>query len=453
MVVFKHEEHYIAKQSLIAPMRKKYEKFNDSLELAIEEVENADLDDMYDDMDAVLLNSGMPQSDKDDYGFFDPDRPEEQRQYDIGHDMGMGEKYATEVNCLTAPMTDEEYVELMQSLNLRQSEICAHVMQWIQIRTEPMHIFIEGGAGVGKTKAAKAIYESMNRFYRTQPGVDPDQVHCIVLAPTDHVKGNTIHSGLHIDVNKDRLTPLTSSELNTLHSKYLKSKALFNDEISMVGRCLWNKGDQRLKEIFETKEDFGGLHVIVVGDFHQMAPVRDSYVFKDNDRGYGPLATNLWTKHTQIYTLTEIMCQRGEKLFREVLNRLRTADFTEEDNAVFESHIVKKTDSHYLPEACHFFPPKTAVGNHNEAIYASADSEKMAIHAYDFITGNPSHEAKQKCKIHVKTSKKYIEKHGLLRKLNAAVGLAYFTSVNIKTDYGLINGAPCILKKIQFVQR
>ena len=189
----------------------------------------------------------MPQSDKDDYGFLDPDRPEEQRQYDIGHDMGMGEKYDTEVNCSTVPMPDEEYVELMQSLNLRRSEICTHVIQWIQTRTEPMHIFIEGGAGVGKTEAAKAIYESMNRFYITQPGVDPDQVHCIVLGPTGmaayHVKGNTIHSGLHIDINKGKLTPLTSSELNTLRSKYLQSKSLFNDEISMVGRCLWNKGN------------------------------------------------------------------------------------------------------------------------------------------------------------------------------------------------------------------
>ena len=53
----------------------------------------------------------------------------------------------------------------------------------------------------------------------------------------------------------------------------------------------------------------------------------------------------------------------------------------------------------------------------------------------------------------MKTSKKYIEKHGLLRKLNAEIGLAYITSVNIKTDDGLINGAPCILKKIQFIQR
>ena len=279
-----YEEHYMAKKSLIAPMRKKYEKFNDSLELAIEEVENDGLDDMYDDMDAAILNSDMHQSNKDDYGFFDPDRPEEQRQYDIGHDMGLGEKYATESNCSSAPMPDEEYVKLMQSLNLRQSEICAHVMQWIQTRTEPLHIFIEGGAGVGKTKAAKAIYESMNRFYRTQPGIDPEQIHCIVLAPAGmaayHVKGNTIHSGLHIDINKDKLTLLTSSELNTLCSKYLQSKAIFHDEISMVGRRLWNKGNQRLKEIFGTKKDFGGLHVIAVGDFFQMAPVRDCYVFK-----------------------------------------------------------------------------------------------------------------------------------------------------------------------------
>ena len=44
----------MAKKSLIVPIRKKYEKFNDSLELAIEEIENDGLDDMCDDMDTVI---------------------------------------------------------------------------------------------------------------------------------------------------------------------------------------------------------------------------------------------------------------------------------------------------------------------------------------------------------------------------------------------------------------
>ena len=54
-------------------------------------------------------------------------------------------------------MTDQEYLQIMQSLNLRQGKICTHVMQWIQTKTDPMHTFIEGGAGVGKTKVARAI--------------------------------------------------------------------------------------------------------------------------------------------------------------------------------------------------------------------------------------------------------------------------------------------------------
>ena len=184
-----------------------------------------------------------------------------------------------------------------------------------------------------------------------------------------------------------------------------------------------------------------------------MAPVRDCYIFKDDERQYGPLATNLWTKHMQVYTLTEIMRQREETKFCELLNQLRTGDSTQEDHEIFESHIVRTTDDHYLSQAHHFFPLKITTINHNEIMYVNAENEKMSIHAYDFVTGNPSEQVKQKCKLYVKTSNNYTEKNGLLRTLNAAVGLLYTTSVNIKTDDGLINGATCILKKIHFLQR
>ena len=85
----------------------------------------------------------------------------------------------------------------------------------------------------------------------------PDQMYCILLAPTGmaayHLKGNTIHSGLHININRGKLVPLGNSEKNTLRSKLLEAKVLFVDEISMVGTRLWQKVNQRLQEIFGSK--------------------------------------------------------------------------------------------------------------------------------------------------------------------------------------------------------
>ena len=110
-------------------------------------------------------------------------------------------------------------------------------MEWIQTKTEPHHIFIEGGAGVRKTRVAKAMYQSMERFYGTQPGENPEYICCMVLAPIGmasyHVKGNTLHSGLHINLNKAKPTPLGSSEGNTLCARYFKTKAVF------MMKCLW----------------------------------------------------------------------------------------------------------------------------------------------------------------------------------------------------------------------
>ena len=128
----------------------------ESLESAIEEVEKDEFD-IYDDIDTEILNSEIPQSDKDEYGFFDPDQPQEHRHYDIGNDMGFEENYATEVDCSTTPIADEEYTKLMQTLNLRQSEICAHVMQWIQIKQTQFTFLLKVGQEFEKQRQEKPL--------------------------------------------------------------------------------------------------------------------------------------------------------------------------------------------------------------------------------------------------------------------------------------------------------
>ena len=176
----------------------------------------------------------------------------------------------------------------------------------------------------------------------------------------------------------------------------LSLRQFFYDEMSMVGRELFDKSECRLREIFGTGNTFGGLHVIVVGDFFQMAPVRDSYVFKDDFKDYGSLSPNLWKDHFYIYALTEIMHQKDEKQFCEVLNRLRIGELMESDNELFMSRIVKKSDAHYVPDARHFFPLKESARKHNETVYLSSTLEKGEIQACHVISGNHSVEARKK---------------------------------------------------------
>ena len=65
--------------------------------------------------------------------------------------MGLTLRYDNEVDLFGTQMDEKEYEEIMRSLNRRQSEILIHVMEQLTNTDKKMYIFLEGGAGVGKT--------------------------------------------------------------------------------------------------------------------------------------------------------------------------------------------------------------------------------------------------------------------------------------------------------------
>ena len=90
---------------------------------------------------------------------------------------------------------------------------------------------------------------------------------------------------------------------------------------------------------------------MAIGDFYQMKPVMDGYIFKNSGKCYTALAPNVWSDNFNIYSLVEIMHQKEEKKFCEILNRLHKVQCTEEDNRIFESQIVKKYSPEYKYKA------------------------------------------------------------------------------------------------------
>ena len=116
---------------------------------------------------------------------------------------------------------------------------------------------------------------------------------------------------------------LDSDRLNTIRTQLTNLKVIFIDEISMVGSSMFNFLNLRLQQIMGTKEPFGGVSLITVGDLFQLKPVFDKWIFENSKSGYSALASNIWTQDFTLFELTDIMRQKDDRQFAELLNRLR----------------------------------------------------------------------------------------------------------------------------------
>ena len=184
-------------------------------------------------------------------------------------------------------MSEEEYLDLCRRLNMIQRRIFLHTLHCFKTNKQlPMYMYIGGGAGVGKSTVIRALYEGLVRYFNSLPSTNPDATKVLLTAPTGkaahNIHGMTLHSAFALPVTGfgGEMPNLSSDVLNTLRSKLLCLKLIIIDEISMVGSKIFSQINHRLKAILDTSLDFGGVSIICVGDFHQLRPVKDSYVFQ-----------------------------------------------------------------------------------------------------------------------------------------------------------------------------
>ena len=141
----------------------------------------------------------------------------------------------------------------------------------------PLRLFLSGGAGVGKSTVTNALYEALVRYINSQLETAPDEI----KKNTFNIKGNTLHSAFKIPANRGfSYCTLDRDRLNTIKSQLQKLQVIFIDEISMVGSGMPNFLNLRLQQIMGSKEPFGGLSVITVGDLFQLKPVFDEWIFE-----------------------------------------------------------------------------------------------------------------------------------------------------------------------------
>ncbi len=131
------------------------------------------------------------------------------------------------------------------------------------------NVFITGSAGTGKTYLLN-LYTQYLKERRVYP---------TIVAPTgiaaSHLGGQTIHSffalGIRESIDEGYVDFLLDKKY--LKSRFSKLKLLIIDEVSMISPELFSSMDLILRGFKGTDAPFGGVQVVISGDFFQLPPI------------------------------------------------------------------------------------------------------------------------------------------------------------------------------------
>ena len=133
---------------------------------------------------------------------------------------------------------------------------------------------VDGAGGVGKTVALLRACARLQEL-ATMNG---KQNLVFRSAPTGiaayAITGKTLHSLLRLPV-RGKMSDLSTSTLQSLQALFRDCRFLMIDEKSMVDLKMFSLIDDRLRVIFPatSHRPFGGINVLICGDFYQLPPV------------------------------------------------------------------------------------------------------------------------------------------------------------------------------------
>ncbi len=228
--------------------------------------------------------------------------------------------------------------------------------QALNILKTGANVFLTGEPGAGKT-------HTINNFvnYLRSCDVEPAITASTGIAAT-HIGGMTIHSwsgiGIKNRLDKYDLDKIASSEY--IVKRVNRTRVLIIDEISMLSPNTLDMIDAVCREIKQSEEAFGGIQIVLVGDFFQLPPIikRDDAERKQSSLmeevvddqnlskvfAYGSRA---WGKAGLVVCYLTEQHRQDDADFLSVLSAIRANDISEKH---FEHINSRRIDADDMPE-------------------------------------------------------------------------------------------------------
>ncbi len=250
----------------------------------------------------------------------------------------------------------------------------AQQLRAIDLALKGCSFYLYGDPGTGKTHTTRKIIEVLRKKY-------PSPGEVCVMAPTGRaaldIGGTTIHSWAKLGLMNE-----SKEVLRLMASKapahWRTVKVLVVDEISMLSCVLLEKLEFIAQHLRESDQPFGGIQVVFVGDFAQLAPVcKEERIFAFEAACWGNCIKD-YVELTEIY-------RQQDPAFLKILREARTGQLSDESYELLQERVVPPEA--VLPSRNGLLPTKLYCTNEkrDQDNLIQLDKIKSQVQQYDAI--------------------------------------------------------------------
>ena len=219
------------------------------------------------------------------------------------------------------------------------------------------NIFITGPGGSGKSHVLNIFID----YFKSHIQDDSNQIYVTSSTGLSSllIHGITIHqySGLgsgmkELDYYIDRV-----KKNKNIRNRWRNTRTLIIDEISMISEDFFEKLDILGQKIRRNNHPFGGLQLILSGDFLQLPPVKSS--------GFCFESFSWDICNFEIFYFDKIIRQDDKKL-QSILNKVRLGVVSKDVKKILDSCLNKELTNEHGIKPTLLFSRKDMVQNYNE---------------------------------------------------------------------------------------
>jgi ATP-dependent DNA helicase PIF1 len=276
------------------------------------------------------------------------------------------------------------------------------------------NVFLTGPAGCGKSYVIAEICkwaQGMRMMY----GVTATTGSASFL-----IHGQTLHSFLGVGLaesSADILALMVESKKKWLYKKLQHLQLLIVDEISMASDVFLDKISRFLTLVRMNELPFGGVQVVLSGDFMQLPPVSGDFCF---------LAKEWRRARLDIHVLTQNMRQMNDLDFQDILSRARWGTLTLEDISKLAALKDTEFPSHILPTR--LYAKRVDVDVLNDQEFKKLLAQGNAAKTYKAQYSNEQQ------------AKAWASSQGIPETIELCVGAQVVITWNICIEDGIVNG-------------